>query len=184
MQEKLDNETLRLFLNSWPDRALKYLYKFIKPKLLIASEKKTHDAAASKDIVQEAILEIWEKREWILAQPDLIIENYLYAITIFRSINHFKHVHMMRRNARAISLETEPYVDAEEYGKAMEEKDAAIWNVIATFPSRQRECITLKYQHKMSHSQIGRSLGISIKTVDAHIMGAYKRLRDVPDLLT
>lgn len=64
--------------------------------------------------------------------------------------------------------------DAESRDRKLDILEAAIQSL----PERCREIIILRKQHKMSHDEIARQLGISKNTVNAHITQGMKKCRE------
>lgn len=58
------------------------------------------------------------------------------------------------------------------------ERDAALWEAIASLPPRCREVFLAAKRDGWSHKEIAESMGISTKTVEAQITKALNRLRD------
>ena len=179
MPRKLDNEYLRRLLDSWPDLALEYLFEYYKPKLLRQSEWKTQDASAAQDIVQEAITSLWLRKEWILSQSELIIENYLVSIIRNQSIRFYRRSQF--RDSQHKKIERSIDEDSKVFDLGLEqdstERDAIIWDLIAEFPSREKESLILKYKKELSTEEIASEMKITAKAVEKNITRAYKRLR-------
>lgn len=181
MREKLDDDKIRFLLRTWPEFVFDYFYDYYKPKLIRNAELRVHDPDVAADIAQESIAYLWDKREWILSQPDLNIELFLFTITRNKAISYFKRTKIFDKSKEVNDDFMSP--DDSSLQQDTEERDRNIWIMIAKFPRRERQCLTLKFQQEMSIDEIALELGIAKKTVEMAITSAYKRLGNHRDLL-
>ena len=178
MPDSIDNDRFRNLLLAWPDKAIEYLYEDYYESLVSISEWKTHDHKASEDIVQEVFALIWKNHESIALREDLLIGHYLFTIVKNKSINHYNET--IRLNKDQIS-----YFIAERagHGSPIEseiissEKKELIWQIVSTFPQREKQCLTMKFQNNMTIDEIALQMKVSKKAVERSVTSAYKRLR-------
>jgi RNA polymerase sigma factor (sigma-70 family) len=177
MPEKLSNERIRYLLKTWPEFVFDYFYDYYKPKLIRHAEWRTHDPNVAADIAQDAITYLWDRREWLLSQPQIDIEIFLITITRNKAISYFKREQLFDKSKE---IDDDFIVPSEDPNteQDLEERDRNIWDVISKFPKREMECLTLKFKHEMSIDEIAVELGIARKTVEMNITRAYKRMRD------
>lgn len=173
-----DNDRLKNLLLLWPERAMEYLYEDYYDSLIRISERKTHSHKAAEDIVQEAFAYIWENRHRLIQNNKLYMVPLLFTIVKNRSINHYKkNLWLSESKAKFLNgLQSTIYQPNDSEPTSLQEAKP-IWHIIATFPKKERECITLKHQHNMSNDEIAKHLKISKKAVERSVTSAYKRLR-------
>ncbi len=178
MSDSSENDHLKNLLLFWPERAIEFLYQDYYNSLLRISERKTHDREASEDIVQEAFADIWGNRQRLALNRNLFVVAHLFTIVKNKSINFYKRSIWLNENQRK-------YLNGEEFNTNQTkdsnlislEEEKPIWRIIATFPPKERECLTLKHRQNMSNDEIARYLNISKKAVERSVTSAYKRLR-------
>jgi RNA polymerase sigma-70 factor (ECF subfamily) len=138
----------------------------------------TGDSEAADDLVQAVFVRVWERRE--LLPLDRVTRAYLY-----RSARNA--VISWHRGRKVVPLRLEADVaDARAYGDAvLEEKQArgAVARAVDALPSRCREAFLLVREQGMSYREAADVLGVSPKTVDAHLVQAMRALRSALDAI-
>lgn len=150
----------------------------------------TRDAAAARDVSQEAFLHLWEMRAALDANQSLkallyrIVRNRAYNYQRNRRTHAAAHA-LLARAAHAPSQNGPALPDALLQAKTLE---ARLQGWIDELPARQREALVLSRFESLSHAEIAAIMDISPHTVNNHIVQALKTLRDrirafEPDLL-
>lgn len=141
------------------------------------------DAAVAEDLVQDLFCALWNQRaEW---DPPGGIRGYLLVAARNRAISHLRRREVAQRGARRWTDRS----DAEDNvpgprGSTTPDRDAelaelaeACRRAIHRLPERQRLVVTLRWQHHLSHAEIARAMGISVKGVEVQLTRALKTLR-------
>src|SRR3990170_8718191 len=145
MSDSSENDHLRDLLLFWPERAIEFLYQDYYNSLLRISERKTHDRKASEDIVQEAFADIWENRQRLAQNQNLFVVAHLFTIVKNKSINFYKRsVWLNESQSRYLKGEEFDTNQTNDSNLILLEEEKPIWRIIATFPQKERECLTLK----------------------------------------
>ena len=63
------------------------------------------------------------------------------------------------------------------FNMACKELSNKLTNAIEQLPPKSKEAFTLSYLHDMKNKDIAQEMGISVRTVDAHIYNALRTLR-------
>jgi RNA polymerase sigma-19 factor, ECF subfamily len=131
--------------------------------------------AEAEDVGQDVMLELWRRRESLRVDDSL--RGYLFQATRNRALNHIRHRRVERRGEPHVApASSVPAVaDAE---LVHEEIDAAVRQTVAELPPRCREVFELSRVHGLSYGEIARTLGISVKTVEAQMGKALRTLRE------
>ena len=130
---------------------------------------------AAKEIVQEAFINLWEKRESI--QPDREVKSYLSASVRNRCLNYLRD--NKRYNGTLLSLGgLLPLLSSDEYSQIeFRELSRQIQHAIDELPEKCREVFRLNRFEQMKYQQIADHLQISVKTVETQMSKALAHLR-------
>jgi RNA polymerase sigma-70 factor (ECF subfamily) len=122
------------------------------------------------DIVQEAFLALWRRREAI--DPERV-KAFLYRAVRNGSLNERRwcRVRDLWRDRQSGTEMHAPPADEEEIS------DRRVREAVAGLPRRRREVFELARYHDMSYEQIAFTLAISPQTVANHMSAALRDLR-------
>lgn len=120
------------------------------------------------DVTQEVFAQLWEIRGALAIRVSL--KSLLYRMTRNRSLN-------VKRKLKRIDLPG----DLPERAAPSDDSDRALQAALRVWidqlPPRRAEAFTLSRYHDLSHEQISRIMGLSIRTVQTHIVHALRDLR-------
>ncbi len=162
-----DNNTLReeQFVN---------LYRTYYQELVLYATRFLKDPVRAQDAVQEVFLKLWKKRDSLdlrAAQKALIYKSVrnlcLNALRNDKTHEHLKQ-HIPEPAGMPGPLDT---VEAAQLKKQINH-----W--VSLMPPRRREVFELSRYNNLSYKEIGEVMGISVKTVENHILEALRSLRD------
>lgn len=176
MPESFNNQRFRKLLLAVPAKAIEYLYDTYYDSLYRISLRRTNDELASADIVQEALIHVWEKHRSLSNHHEHPIQYYLVRIVLNRSISHLR----LKRNAKFKRLNGEEafgFESPREDQLVREETSLELRNLISTFPMREKQCLLMRLDKEMSVAEMAKTLKISEKAVERSITSANKRLR-------
>lgn len=143
--------------------------------MLLFAIRYLKDEEAAKEIVQEAFISLWEKRESI--DPDRQVKSYLSTSVRNRCLNYLRD--NKRFDGTLLRLEGLYPDPPSEDSSSMELKElgASIREAIAELPEKCREVFELNRFEQMKYQQIADHLQISIKTVETQMSKALAHLR-------
>lgn len=153
--------------------AYSWVFKKHHEPLLRYSRNLSGSEATAYDVLQDVFMKLWDIRSTL--DPEGPIEALLYTMTRNRTLS------VLRKESRVSSLGAlvvEPAT--EETGTAAleaSELQRRLMRWLRSLPARRREAFELSRTHGLSHREIGRVMGVSERTVDAHILQALKYLR-------
>lgn len=165
------------------------LFRELFPKLYHFSYDIVKDKEIASDIVHESFIRLWESGNNL--KPDSNIEAVLITICRNQCLNFLKHKKVILRfqeNAKAALTEVglmsgvlnNSSLDRIDYILLQEKLSGSIRNL----PEQCRKVFELSRFKRKKYSEIGEILKISVKTVEAHMSLALKRLReDLKDFL-
>jgi RNA polymerase sigma-70 factor (ECF subfamily) len=139
--------------------------------------------ALADDVVQDVFLAIWSGREQWRIRTTL----RAYLRTAVHHTASRATGSRVRTLARDISLEVAERASPERLADVRAPVDQGVERsalaeevarVAGTLPPRDREVFTLGHRHDLSNREIAARLGISVKTVEAHMTRARSFLRE------
>ena len=128
---------------------------------------------AAEEIVQECFIKIWEKRANL--RDDVPLKGYLFTTAHHAVLNELRRdQHHLRLHGQVAAAAGPASVANEaEY----QEMEALYQAALDRLPPKQREVFVLSRQLGLSYPEIAERQGVSVKTVEAHIMQALKTMR-------
>lgn len=134
----------------------------------------TRDAHAIEEIVQEVFVTLWESRDQLHIQH---IKTYLFSAARYRALNYLRD---RQRQATLLEAWTE---DAwqQKQGQDILNYDELIpqlQKAIDSLPERCRQIFELSRKEQLTYRQIVGQLTISVKTVEAQMSIALRKIRE------
>lgn len=151
------------------------LFKGSFKELCWFSVKYVKDLDTAKEIVQDAFISLWEKRDTIdLSKP---VKSYLTTTIYNRSLNYLRD--NKKFNKDILSFENiYPNSSYQQTDKLIEtEISNKINSAIAELPDKCREIFLLSRYENLKYQQIADKLQISVKTVEAQMSKALQHMR-------
>ncbi|NNF57629.1 MAG: RNA polymerase sigma-70 factor [Rhodothermaceae bacterium] len=155
------------------EAAFEALFRHLHPPLVRFAAGLVGSEAEADDLVQDAFLRIWTRREQLDPQRSLrallyrSVRNLAYNAIRDRTTHAEKHTDMMPPPAL-------PMPDAATEAASLDER---LRRWMAELPDRQCEALTLSRFDGLSHDEIAAAMEISARTVNNHLVAALKTLR-------
>jgi len=156
-------------------RALGRLMDLCWTDLVRYAARQLGDVELARDIVQEAFIQVWERRRrW---RPRGSARAYLYRI-----VRHLVIDEKRKQGVRRRWAESQHRRDAPRPATPAEEFDAklladAFEAAVASLPQRRREVFELVFQRGLSHAEAASVLDISVQTVANQMSAALRSVR-------
>lgn len=137
----------------------------------------------AKDVVQDVFVELWRRKDSM--QIGEQIQAFLYRAVYTRALNVLKHRNV-RNEYEAILAEinkkrVEFYQpDSNDVVKRIEDRELRqeLAEAINELPDKCKTVFKLSYLHGMKNKEIAEVMGVSLRTVEAHMYKALKFLRE------
>ena len=148
----------------------------LQPALQLTAEKLLHSEADAENAVQEAIIDLWQRRNELEHVRDL----RAYAMQSLKN----RCISFLRKS-RDIATDKIELLDAvddeaiREEVALTEERSARLDGMITQLPERQREAVTMKYIEGVSHEEMQRRLGMTSTNVYATLSRAMNTLKSM-----
>jgi len=156
--------------------AFRLLFERYQPILFRSVVYTLQDADMSHDVVQETFVRVWNTR--LSLQPNLPLLGLLFRISRNLVLDLAKHKAVQKRFEADIPPTLIPSVDDPAqslHASMLEERVAEV--VRTKLPPKCREVFLLSRVEGMSNAEIGRQLGISVKTVENQVSRGLRILR-------
>lgn len=153
--------------------AFRELFEELHPALIRFAWRYTRDADTSRDIVQDAFVKVWEKRETL--DPSKSILGFMYTVVRNRALNLSRDSHYTNSvDADEVAIEDVPTPDEQADFGILEKK---IHEWIDNLPKRRREAFKLSRFEGLTHAEIAQVMNLTPRTVNTHVMLALRDLR-------
>jgi RNA polymerase sigma-70 factor (ECF subfamily) len=170
-QDRLLLERLR----QGDERAFEEIFRAWYPTLVRIAGALLKEQERAEEIVQDVLLELWRRREQLSGEGSA--HAYLIRSTRNRSLNAIRHERIERREA--------PFLAQSDVTPALaladlegEEIGVALTTAVAALPDRCREVFQMSRVEGLKYQEIATALGVSVKTVEAHMGRALRLLRE------
>ncbi|GGC24457.1 DNA-directed RNA polymerase sigma-70 factor [Parapedobacter defluvii] len=131
------------------------------------------DEAVAEEIVQTVFMKLWESRERMAIHTSL--RAYLYKSVYHESLNYLKHKKVQRKYMEeAIVAYKQQQTEETEADKELQRQ---LQQALRQLPEKCRTVFQLSRFEELKYQEIAERLGISLKTVEAHMGKALKLLR-------
>jgi len=141
----------------------------LQPRLQRTAENIIGDSDSAADVVQEAVIALWEQRPTIKTGE---MEKLSLTVVKRRSID------LLRKRKPMVPIDAESLMLAEPPQDDSEERYRLARKLVDQLPQRQRDAILMKYEDGLSVEEIEKATGMSSTHVYATLSRAYKSLRE------
>ena len=140
----------------------------MRPRLLASAQRMLKNDEEAKDIVQDALLKLWQLRDESIQHPEAM------ALVILRNlcVDHLRKQAILRHSASPDSL-------PEEVVASQDARIARLMAIIPQLPVMQQVIVRMHHMQEMETEDIASVLGISEAAVRMSLSRARKRLRDI-----
>jgi RNA polymerase sigma-70 factor (ECF subfamily) len=150
-------------------------FKKLHPGLMAYATPLTNDRQEAKDIVQNAFVRLWERRNELLTVPTL--KNYMYATVHNMFIDLYRKKQTKNNVLEHIKANAlKSYIA--EIDARQDEKIEFLKKQIENLPPRCRQILIMNKRDGMKYKEIARELNISVKSVESQMRIAFKRIRE------
>ncbi|MBW8685278.1 RNA polymerase sigma-70 factor [Chitinophaga rhizophila] len=139
------------------------------------------DNEEARDVVQQAFVKLWQKREEV--SLEVAGRAYLYTTVQRDCLNIFRNKKVKRSYANAVlATHKEDYVEERAENREINNR---IHAAIDALPPRCREVFCKSRFEEKKYAEIAEELNISVKTVEVQMGKALKIMREqLADLIT
>lgn len=159
------------------DRISRFEERFKKyyPLLCNIAHHYIKEITLCEDVVQDLLIKVWNKEKDYLPEDDFLI----YVTTAVRN-NSISYLRKQQKentlfidatNKQLVSIQQDSQEDKNFYSERLQK-------ILLLLPPKCREVFVMSKIRKMKYKEIAEELDISEKTVENHIVKAYKLIRE------
>jgi len=135
-----------------------------------------NDMDEAEEMVQGAFLTVWEKHDTLEIHTS--VKSYLYRAVHNSCLNRVKHYKVRKTYGDSVKNQTELLHDDASQDLVGRELDGIVANAIDSLPDQCKLVFKLSRFENLTYAEIAEQLGISVKTVENHMVKALKVLRE------
>ena len=176
ISETITDQELAILIKKGDIRAFDKIYEKYSTRLYLFVNGIIKSQKDAEDIVQEVFLKIWNNREKI--NEYLSLQSFLFTIAhnttisiIRKKINENNYVSYVK------SLQNAKELSSGEVELEFKQLETHYNTILNKLPDRQKEVYLLSREEELSYKEIAERLGISVNTVENHMVKALKFLR-------
>lgn len=156
------------------------LYESYFDRLIFHASRFVNDSAEAEDIVSEVFAYLWTKMDTL--DLDGGMASYLYRAVSSRALNYLRHKNIAAVRIEALEAINEKrleFIDRTSPDDNIENKEIrnGIESALSELPDKCREVFVLSYVNGLKSKDIADAMGVSVRTVEAHIYKALRILR-------
>ena len=160
------------------DITYKALFRKYYPNLLFYATRLVGEEEA-EDVVQDVFVELWKRRDSMEIGEQ--IQAFLYRAVYTRSLNVLKHRNIETGYIAIVEEINQKRVefyqpDNNEVIRRIEDRELRK-EIYDELPDKCKEVFKLSYLHDMKNREIADAMGVSLRTIEAHMYKALKYLR-------
>ena len=176
MGQHFPNDDFSYLLSDKGELFLKYLFDKYYSDLCKLSFKYVGRADIAEDLVQEVFINVWNKRNDLKFEGN--IRPCLTTSVINTSINYIKSKFARQLMEDESSIQNSAAFDDPHAEMVSQELDDLLKQAIEQLPDRCRTIFSLSRFSGLTYKEIADQLNLSVKTVEAQMSIALKRIHD------
>jgi RNA polymerase sigma-70 factor, ECF subfamily len=169
-------ESLAGKINRSDKRAYDDFFRLLYPQLTGFAITYVRDKSTASDIVQDAFVNLWQKRSGI--DPGKSLRSYMYQMVRNRCLNELRNRSKEVVSSELAEKKSNSEMEIENHNNEWNPLGSRFREWINALPERQKEAFELSRFEGMDHDEIAGLMNISVKTVNNHIVAALTQLRE------
>ena len=161
-------------------KAMKALYMYYYPKLLLFVSNYIQSKHDVEEIVSDTFYAVWEQKEKLVKVNNF--NTYIYAIAKNNAFDFLKQKEKRNRLIKDNASETEYLVKSStdpETDLIRKELLNRLNDAIESLPTQNKIAFKLVRELRLKYKEAAEIMGISLKTLEAHLASATKRLEKI-----
>ena len=150
--------------------ALKSLYMTYFGPLMRFTGMYVSSPAEAEEIVSDTFLAIWNNRKQLPGISNF--DSYIYTVARHKAISYYRKQHMEQVSLDEISIDL--FTSTETTQEGIHRLNLAI----DSLPAKCKMAFKLVREDKLKYKEVAAILDISVKTLEAHLTNAVRKLRE------
>lgn len=157
--------------------ALKSLYMAYFEPLMRFTGIYVSSPAEAEEIVSDTFLAVWDNRRQL---PGVInFDSYLYTVARHKAISYYRKQHMDKVSLEEIPIDLFASTDTTPEEELISQEGIRRLNsAIESLPAKCKMAFKLVREDKLKYKEVASILDISVKTLEAHLANAVRKLRE------
>ena len=157
--------------------AFKSLYLTYFQRLIRFTRLYVSSTVEAEEIVSDTFLAVWNNRKSLLKVTNF--DSYIYSIARHKAISYYRSIHMEQIELNELSIDLFIHTETTpEDDLISKEKINQLNNAIEALPAKCKTAFKLVREDKLKYKEVAAILEISVKTLEAHLATAIKKLRE------
>lgn len=169
-----DAELIDLLRNE-DQAAFAEIYRRFWDKILTVALHRLNNQAEAEEVVQDVFFSLWKRRETLEVQYSL--NTYLSTAAKYQVISRQRKRYVAEKKNGGIDYDKEYGIDSTQLWFSEKELRHQLEYHIEQLPDKCRIIFRMSREQYKSYAEIAQEMGVSEKTVEAHITRALKVLR-------
>ncbi|MBC9795431.1 RNA polymerase sigma-70 factor [Sinomicrobium weinanense] len=158
-------------------KALCEIFRIYYKIVLAYLVKLSNNLTLSEDIAQSCFVDLWSKRKTLKIHTS--IKKYLFSMAYNSFVDDYhKKVKEQNSYREYWYVRSEDEEDDQGAFENIDDNIEKMQSLIGELPPRCREILLLSKQERLKYREIAERLNISVKTVEAQMCIAMKKLRE------
>lgn len=162
-------------LSEGNESAIEMLFKTFYSPLCQYAYSFLRDRDEAEEVVQNAFVNIWDKRQELEIQSS--VKSYLYRMVRNACLNVIKHQRVKAEHEMHEKTFGEPTHEGTGQAMIASELENRIADAMKTLPEQCRLVFQLSRFEELKYAEIADQLNISVKTVENHMGKALRLMR-------
>lgn len=157
--------------------ALKSLYIAYFGRLMRFTGLYVSSPAEAEEIVSDTFLALWDNRHQLPGISN--IDSYIYTVARHKAISYYRKQHMEQVSIDEISIDLFTSTETTPEDALISSEGIARLNTaIDSLPAKCKMAFKLVREDKLKYKEAAAILDISVKTLEAHLANAVRKLRE------
>jgi RNA polymerase sigma-70 factor (family 1) len=171
------DQDLSRLLNGGDEGAFRVLYERYWHRLYLVARQRLGEAGEAEEVVQDIFCHLWRRRSALSLNKSF---DHYFSIAV-----KYEVINRLAKRARVTTYHQELAALAAPAGESFlhevdyQQLQRRLQSTINALPQKSKLVFQLQHERGFSLQQIAHQLGISVKTVEAHLTKARKTIRGV-----